>query len=275
MDNLDVSIIISFYNDFKNLLLVLAGLERQTFKKFEIIIADDGSNQDTIDKINLLLNTSPLPMQHVWHEDKGWRKNEILNKAILASRTGYLIFIDGDCIPHSHFIEEHLKNKQKQAVLAGRRVNLSFEVSKLLSPSKVKNGLLEKRYFLLSWYYKLFLGKGSHIENGFYLNNRFILNHLNKKTRGILGSNFSIHKEDLMAVNGFDERYRLPAVGEDSDLEVRLGFNGVKIKTLKHRAIQYHLFHEKLERNTVNLEIFEKTKRNKIAYTPFGINKPE
>ena len=95
------SIIAAFYNRIDYLKLVLAGLERQTEKDFELIIADDGSRKDIVEEIKVIQTIHSFPIKHIWQEDKGFRKNRILNKAIIASESDYLIFIDADCIPHS------------------------------------------------------------------------------------------------------------------------------------------------------------------------------
>jgi len=272
MPNPEVTLIISFYNQFPFLELVFAGLERQIHKNFEIIIADDGSKGKIVQQIKHYISISGLNINYVWHEDKGWRKNRILNLSIQQSASDYLIFIDGDCIPHKAFIFEHLMNKQANRVLAGRRVNLSKIVSDRLTYIKVQKGFLETKLFpLMIW--ESIMGRGDRIENGFYFRSRAIRKRINKKDRGILGCNFSIHKSDLLAINGFDERYEAPAVGEDTDLEYRLKLNGVKVKMIKNLAIQYHLYHPKLSRPGKNLEIFNETMEKGIWYTPYGIDK--
>ena len=90
------TVIISFYEKFEYLKLVLAGLERQSFQNFEIVIADDGSKQETVTKIEEFASNFSIDIIHVWHEDKGFRKNKILNRAIKVANSDYLIFIDGD-----------------------------------------------------------------------------------------------------------------------------------------------------------------------------------
>lgn len=266
------TLIISFYNNFLFLKLVFAGLERQTFKNFEIIIADDGSDEKYKKQIIEYNKNSSLNIKHLWHKDIGWRKNKILNQAIVASKANYLIFIDGDCIPHRYFIEEHLRNRENRTALAGRRVNLSKKVSDKLTCENVKNGILEKRLIPLMILENI-KGYGNRIENGIYIKPASVRKLLNKKKRGILGSNFSLFKNDLVNINGFDERYISPAVGEDTDIEYRLRQNKIIIKPIKHYAIQYHLFHEKLNRCDTNLEILKQTIDKKIVFTPFGINK--
>lgn len=240
------SIIAAFYNNIKYLKLVLEGFERQTEKDFELILSDDGSNEEVVKEIESISSKYSFRIKHIWHPDKGFRKNKILNQAILASETDYLIFIDSDCVPHSRFVEEHLKEKESNAVLTGRRVNLSNKITNQLTEQNVRDGFLENQY--LKIIEDGLLGKSYDVEKGFYLQNKFLRKTLNKKYRGLLGCNFSLYKKDILAINGFDERYEAPSIGEDSDIEFRLGLNGVKVKSLNHIAVQYHLYHKLQER---------------------------
>jgi glycosyltransferase involved in cell wall biosynthesis len=266
------SIIVSFYNKIEWLKLVLAGLERQSNKNFEVLVSDDGSRKEVVDEIRNLESSYSFSIKHVWHEDDGWRKNIILNKAIVRAGSDYLIFMDGDCVPHRHFVKEHLKHAAFNYVLAGRRVNLPHSVTSKLTPALVQKGYLEKRGLLRSFWAQR-NGLSSHNENGIYARLSFLQNWLTQKDTAVLGSNFSIHKKDILAVNGFDERYTSPAVGEDDDLELRLRNNGMKVKKLKHIAIQYHLFHKTLPYDDANWSIYNANKEGNVTYTPFGIEK--
>lgn len=268
---LSASVIVSVYNRFDYLELVLAGFERQSFKQFEVIIADDGSDNNFVKQLNNISNSFSFPVTHLWHEDKGFRKNKILNKSIISSKADYLIFIDGDCIPHSQFVKEHVTNKMKDVCLTGRRVNLSERITNRLSPDLVRNGYLEKN--TLKLIFDGLFGKSFYVEKGFYVKNNFLRNILNKKMRGLLGCNFSIHKADILDINGFDERYEAPSIGEDSDIQFRLELIGKSIKSLNNIAVQYHLCHKLQERPQKNLDLFHQVKQSKIAYTPFGIKK--
>ena len=234
------SLIIAFYKEVRSLKLVLAALERQSFKEFEVIIADDGTPNEVLPQVKELLLSSSIPTSHLWQEDKGFRKNAILNKAVQSSSTNHLIFIDMDCVPHKEFIRGHVENKKNKMFLTGRRVNLSEKITGKLTPEKIRNGHLESNlmYLILDG----IVGGSKDVEKGIYIKSSLIRKLLNKKKRGILGSNFSIHKEDLLHINGFDERYIGPSVGEDSDIQYRLELNGLKINSLNNIAIQYHLY---------------------------------
>ena len=264
------SIIISFYNNLTWLKLVLAGLERQSCQEFEVLIADDGSKVTVVDEFKSILPHYSFSIHHLWHKDKGWQKNIILNKAVVASSSEYLIFMDGDCIPHRHFVKEHLAHKEKNFALAGRRLHLSAPVTEKLTPEIISSGYLETKA-LLKLYWDKMTNKGcEHWENGLYAP-QWLRPHINKKDKGIVGSNFSVHKTDLLSINGFDERYLAPAVGEDTDLELRFRNNGMKIRSIKHLAIQYHLYHKTLHRPSENLSILANNKALNMTFTPYGI----
>ncbi len=265
-----VSLIIAFYKRIDYLKLVLAGLSRQSFKDFEIVIADDGSTIEIVKDIESLSREIPCPLIHVWHEDKGFRKNKILNKAIVSSNSDYLIFIDGDCVPHSKFIEEHFAMRRENLCLTGRRVNLSERITKLLTAEKIKNGFLEKN--MLTLFSDSIFGKSAYVEKGFYFKSIIARKLVNRKNRGLLGCNFSVSKKNMLEINGFDERYEAPSIGEDSDVQFRLEKLGVKIASLNNIAVQYHLYHKLQERIKENLLLFEEVKKANQYYTSYGIN---
>jgi glycosyltransferase involved in cell wall biosynthesis len=268
---INTSLIISFYNNIKYLKLILVGLERQSFRDFEIIIADEGSTQNSVNEIEKHSLKLPFPLKHVWQEDKKFRKNKILNKAVCAASSDYVIFIDGDCVPHSLFIKEHYENKREGTCFTGRRVNLSPKITSLLTEENIRNGYLENR--TLSLVMDGLFGRSYDVEKGFYTSSRIVRNILNRKKRGILGCNFSLYKSDLLKINGFDERYEGPSVGEDSDIQYRLELIGIKIDSLKYMAVQYHLYHERQHHPKENLDLFAKVKLSAVSYTPFGINR--
>jgi len=266
---LKATVILAFYNRVDYLKLVLAGFDRQSFKEFEIIIADDGSSTEAVHEVEKLAAGFPYSITHLWHEDKGFRKNKILNQAIKAAKSDFLIFVDADCVPHPDFVSEHLKCFQMGNCLTGRRVNLSERITRMLTPQNIKEGFLEKNMLLLIS--DGIFGKSIDIEKGFYFKNSFLRKFFNKKKRGLLGCNFSIYKEDFFKINGFDERYEAPSIGEDSDVEYRLSLCGVKVESLNNIAVQYHLYHKLQARPEENLVLFEEVKKQRVFFTPFGL----
>jgi len=263
------SLIISFYNRLDYLRLIFAALDKQTFRDFEVITADDGSSEDVVRTIEELTCSYEFPILHLWHEDKGFRKNKILNRAVMSSESDYLIFIDGDCIPHPEFIKEHYENSEEKTALTGRRVNLSSRLTSELDEDKIRSGYPEKA--LLNIMKDSIIGDTKDAEKGIYVRHTILRSTFNKKQRGLLGCKFSVHKKDMLEINGFDERYTSPSVGEDSDIEYRLKLNGVKVKSLNNIAVQYHLYHKLQERPQQNLDLFEQVKKEKKSYTDYGI----
>lgn len=268
------SLIISVYNDIRFLTLIFEALKRQTEKDFEVVVADDGSGKEFEEALTRLTASVPFPVVHVWHEDKGWRKDIILNKAVMASHSDYLIFLDGDCIPHHKFIAEHLRFAQPGKVVGGRRVQLNKRLSEELTPEKIASGCLGWKIVPeLLW--SGIKGSERHTEECIRITGGFI-RHLLLKERwnDLLGCNFSIYKDDLLAVNGFDERFTLPGLGEDSDLENRLNRIGIYCKIERHIMTVYHRSHKRTEPDsTANIEVFNENNANNVSWTPYGIKK--
>jgi len=222
------SLIISFYNKINLLRMVFAGLERQTFKDFEVIIADDGSDPEIVKEITAMMPALPFTLKHVWHEKKGWQKNKILNEAILVAESEYLIFIDGDCIPHPKFIQEHIETRLKGKVISGRRVMLTKNISEKLTVEKIRKGYLDYRVCLPLLKESIFNGKKTKLSYMLRIRNKALRRlFIRDKVRNVIGCNFSVWKEDLLKVNGFDERFVNPGFGEDTDLDNRLRRIGI------------------------------------------------
>jgi glycosyltransferase involved in cell wall biosynthesis len=268
--SVSVSLIVSIYNKIDFLKLVWASIESQSFRNFEIVVADDGSKPEVVSQLKDFFINSGLPVQHLWHEDLGWRKNRILNHAIVASRGEYIVIIDGDCVLHPDFILDHWNHRQASSCLAGRRLDLSPSVTGALTPEKIRTGYLQKNLWWIlpsiAWRKDNNGGKGVRIEN------ESLRRLFNRKQRGIVGCNFSLFKADLLKVNGFDMRYEGPGIGEDSDLEFRLNLAGVRTLPFCHLGVQYHLFHQLLTRKNENEELFKKVIVEKNPITLFGLN---
>ncbi len=267
-----ISLIISIYNKTDFLKLILDSLELQTLKKFEVVLSDDGSNDSSLIEIKKMIDSYPFTIKHMWHPNDGWKKNAILNKSIIACESPYIVFIDGDCVLHPCFLEEHYLYKSPTTILTGRRVNLSKKISDKITTDSIKSNYLPKRIFLDSFWDSIW-SASRDVEQGFYIKSKLIRRFLNRKEKGVLGSNFSISKRDLIDINGFDERFTHPAAGEDTDIEARLRRNGILVKTIRNQAIQYHLYHKILPRAKERLIFLDENNKNEITFTPFGIKK--
>lgn len=269
----EASLIISVYNKAKELELILLALEKQSFRGFEVIIAEDGSSpaiKAVADKFKGTFNS----IEHITQEDKGFRKNKMLNEAIRRSGSDYLIFIDGDCIPHHDFINAHIMNKEPQTVLCGRRVALGENLSRKVISGALKDFKHEKQYFSkLIDSLKASYTSSKNIEEGYIVKNTLFRKLFFERDTHILGCNFSTHKQMLISINGFDENYEGPGIGEDSDIEFRLRLTGARFKSVRNLAIQYHLFHGKTKEEKRNFEYFEKVKEQNKSYCDNGLIK--
>ena len=266
-----ITLVISVYNKPGVLRLVLAACSRQSFPSFEIIVADDGSGPEVRDVVTEARADSLHPIIHLWHEDRGWRKNVILNNAIRTSRGEHLVFIDGDCLPSRHFLLDHWNEREDHRVLLGRRVETSERWSKELTIRRIEIGEFEKvggREILDG-----LTGRSLRVEDGIRLPSRFVRRLLLRTVRGMLGSNFSVAREDLVAINGFDELYDGPGCGEDSDIQFRLSLAGVSGKSLRNLAIQYHVWHPRTSVSDACWDRFEMIKMTREARCLVGLER--
>lgn len=272
--HLKASVIVSFYNDLSSLELIISALENQTTKDFELVIADDGSKPEVVLALESVISNSTLSVKHVWHEDNGFRKTKILNQALLKCEAAYIIFIDGDCIPEKHFVADHLRLSGESKVLTGRRVNLSQRISLQLSPNKIKAGFLQGSFILRLAFDGLRAGT-KDVEKGIWQGSNLINYYFAKKNKGVLGCNFSVSKASLIAINGFDERYKHPGVGEDSEIEYRLKKLGLTVNSPKFCMVMYHLHHKRQSRQfeEENLKLYKETMDKQYVSTPYGLIK--
>jgi len=234
------SLIIAVYNNIPFLRVVLDSLKYQTEKDFEIVIAEDGESA----AVKEFLNHYPFEQswQHITQKDEGWRKNQGLNKAIRAAKSDWLIFIDGDCVLHARFIEMHVRYADENSILAGKRVKLDEASSQLILENSSNIKLLQNKLLR-----KLIWGKGKikYIEEGLFISPEGLFGFIPKirTLNHLTGSNMSFSKKTIYSINGFDEDYLLPAVGEDYDLTWRFDAAGFKHKSVRNLAVQYHLAH--------------------------------
>ncbi len=264
-----VTLFVAFYNNVEFFRKVFTSIENQSFKDFEVIICDDGSNAASVMEMRTLCQNSHLPVLHLWHSDRGFFKNEILNKGILQSRAEYCIFIDADCVLHKNFIEDHWSNKVTGHTLAGRRVNLTPGISNKLTLDRIRSNYLEKNWWWI--FITMAWMKDNNSTKGFRITNDKFYKVMNRKNRGLVGSNFSVFKSDLYKVNGFDMSYHKPGIGEDSDIDFRLSGLGVTPIPFCFRGIQYHLYHKLLDRASENEAQFDQVIESKKYITDCGL----
>ncbi|TJW07021.1 MAG: glycosyltransferase [Mesorhizobium sp.] len=268
-----ISVIVNTYNWPEALRLSLQSLASQTERCFEIIVADDGSRPDTADVIEAFAGSAPVPVKHVWHEDVGFRRSTILNKAIVEARGRYLIFIDGDCILQPDFVAQHRALAEPNHVVTGSRILLGRELSKeLLAEGK--------------WNYQAFRQKTlSHRLTGeiskimplfMRLTWRRLRDYRSFVWRRIKGCNLACWKSDALAVGGFDETFTGWG-SEDIDFVFRLHDKGVIRRSGSWATEVLHIWHKPADpsRAAANMKIVRDRieaarHRNKAAHTPYS-----
>ncbi|MBL8029385.1 MAG: glycosyltransferase [Fibrobacteres bacterium] len=259
-----LSLIIAVYNKPDFLEKILLSLKNQTFRGFEVLVADDGSGPEIAETIKKFGDGFQFPVHHVWHEDCGFRKTIVVNEAIARAKADYIVFIDGDCILHHRFLERHYLRRRKGVVLAGHRVKLDRELSASISADDIRSCSFEKKSFWRSHCYK------HHWRHGIYFPPFFYFEYFFGRKLSIIGSNFSVHKSDLAEINGYDETI-IGRGFEDTNLTARFRLQGIRIKSIIREALQYHLFHKE-DPIPHNAEAITKFCNPDSAWAPTGLD---
>jgi len=272
MSGLSISVIISTYNAEEWLEKVLESYKHQDYDNFEVIIADDGSKASTKALIERFQKDYPVDLRHIWHEDQGYRRQELLNKCIMQTAYDYILMTDGDCIARKDFVSTHVKYAEKGYFLSGGYLKLNMPTSKTISLQDIESG----NCFSVDWLNAngSVSGKQALKLNAKGLKADF-LDWITPTNASFNNCNSSAWKDDLIAINGYDERMQYG--GPDRELGERLFNYGIKSKQIRHKAICLHLDHprgyktkESLERN---LKIRKDVKDEKRTWTDYGIKK--
>jgi glycosyltransferase involved in cell wall biosynthesis len=267
-----LSVVVTTYNQPEWLEKVLWGFEAQTFRDFELLVADDGSDDRTRTLLDRLRPQLGFPLRHVWHAHDGFRKCTILNAAIAVAEGEYLFFTDGDCIPRPDVLAVHAANARRGAFISGGYLKLPIETSRRIMREDIlagratdhewlrRNGVpRSKRLARLKW---------GPIVAAF-------LDRITTTRATFNGHNASAWRDDLVRVNGFDER--LEYGGLDRELGERLENAGVRGRQFRHRALVVHLDHPRGYRNTEamarNRAIRDEVAAQRITRAPVGLDR--
>ena len=262
IEPMTVSLVFPTYNWPEALEMIFLSLKSQSMLPDELVIADDGSTAETRAMIEKYRSQFSVPVLHIWHEDKGYRKTTILNKAIAAASGDYIIQIDGDCIMHRHFIRDHVRAAENRTYLYGSRVNIEEE----LLEDVIENKRIRFPFFIHGLSRRT---RNLHIP---------VFGKLFKKTkklsRKIRGCNFSFWRDDFIKANGYNED--MTGWGrEDSELVARFINSGILGQRMRYRAIVYHIWHPTRPRDEVASKdiIQERTISEGIKSCENGIDK--
>lgn len=251
-----ISVIISIYKEINNLEIILNALQKQSYSDFEVIVSEDNNSEKVITFLNEVRPKYTYTIKHASQEDIGFRKTRILNKSLLIADGEYIVFLDGDCIPHYKFLESYHKKLDENTVCLGRRTYLSEKFTNEIKQSKEKDISKYSIFKLLS--------NISRIENAIYFP---LLDKIKHSERLILGCNWGISKKQLLDINGFDEDYQKAGVGEDHDIDWRIRKKGVYFRNIKRSAIVYHLYHKANYNDEITKEVnLMKNKKKELGY---------
>ncbi len=239
-----IAVIVTTYNRPDALAAVLAGYRAQCAAEFELIIADDGSTDDTRRVIEEFKSRVAFPVAHVWHEDRGFRAAAIRNRALAATRADYIIFSDGDCVPAPRFVERHQQLAERGWFVAGNRVLLNEGLTRRV----LRDGLP-----IHDWTFTAWLAAWLRRDINRWLplvrlpDGRFRKS-APQRWEGVKTCNLAAWRDDLVRVNGLDETYSGWGL-EDSDLVIRLLHAGIKHKSARFAAPVFHLWHAENDRS--------------------------
>jgi glycosyltransferase involved in cell wall biosynthesis len=244
----------------------------QSYNDFELIIADDGSKNETKNLIEKFQSEFKNPIIHVWQKDEGFQKTKILNKAIIKASCEYILFSDGDCIPRNDFVATHLKHQIKGSFLSGGYFKLNDFVSNSISEIDIKNqSCFNSKWLLengLKWNFKLI----KLTKNIFFA---YFMNWITPTKKTFNGHNTSCFKKDLIAVNGFNEDMKYG--GLDREIGERLFHNNIRGKQIRYSAICLHLNHNRsyaTKDNWLNNNNIRKhNKQHKVIAVQNGLSK--
>lgn len=249
------------YNWPEALELLLLSIKNQSVLPNEVIIADDGSKEDTTKLIKKFQKDFPVPLIHIWHEDDKNQKPAIMNKAIAKAKYDYIIEIDGDIIMHKDFVKDHLSLAEENVFLYGSRVNIQKEyLETLFKKKKIHFNAFSKGIKKR--------GRTLHIP---ILANRYKKE--DTRSNKLRGCNMSFWRKDFIKINGFNESLTGWGI-DDSEMIQRLLNIGVQGKRLKFKGIVYHIYHNEQNKShlEVNRLIEKETTEKKLTYIEKGVD---
>ncbi|HXR48094.1 MAG TPA: glycosyltransferase family 2 protein [Candidatus Limnocylindrales bacterium] len=234
-ETITLALIINTFNQPDYLSRVLRAVSRQSVSLEEVLLADDGSADETKAVFDQWRAAQKFSCEHAWQEHQGFRRARVLNQAIALAHSEYLVFLDGDTIPHPRFVADHRALAGKSQFVQGHRALIGEKAAAWFGEN---NFSADRRRAILQ-------NQISGLKNSFRW--PFAFRKINHRLRGIRGCNLAIWRSDLVRVNGYNEAF----VGwgrEDSELAVRLKNSGVRRLDVRGRALCYHLWHPPVSR---------------------------
>jgi glycosyltransferase involved in cell wall biosynthesis len=242
-----ISVIVTTFNREDALDAVLRSLAGQSDSDFEVVVADDGSGPATAKLIDTWKVKIGYRLEHVWHADRGFRAAEIRNRAILAARGVYCIFLDGDCIVRPDFVATHRRLAEPGWFVTGNRILLSPE----LTTKVLRENMTPETWGFGRWLAGRWRGGVNRLSALLHLPLGPLRRLRQRVWQGARSCNLAIWRSDLDRVDGFDADYS--GWGrEDSDIIVRLLHAGVRRKDGVFAIGVLHLWHPEADRSQLS-----------------------
>ncbi|MEQ1773349.1 MAG: glycosyltransferase family 2 protein [Burkholderiales bacterium] len=238
------AVIVTTYNRPDALAAVFAGYFAQSDSDFELLVADDGSTNETRLLIEENAARAPFSLHHVWQEDRGFRPGAARNRAVAHTQAEYLIFVDGDCIPARDFVRRHKSLAEKNYFLSGNRVLLSESFTRRALAGQLPLHRWRATRWLQAWMAR----DVNRLLPLLTLRDTPFRKRWPQQWQGVKTCNLSLWRADFMRVNGFDESYSGWGL-EDSDLAIRLIHAGVHHKSARFATPVFHLWHRESDRD--------------------------
>ena len=266
---MNISLCITTYNKPFQLEKVLSAIRRMSDLPMEVIVCDDGSTDETRDMLKRVGRAFPVPLRHLWQPDDGWQVSKVRNMGIREAEGDYIVFLDGDCLPHRKYIKDHCDLSEPGYFILGDRAHVKESYTAAFEPTllQILSGVLLKRLR------KRYLA----IRNPFERVEEISVEAVSAVELANLavGCNMAFWKKDIVRINGFNESLKGWAL-EDIEMAARLLVSGVKAKKVRKKAIIYHLDHgDAVYDGTTILDPTKLVFRNMITWTTSGLEKSD
>ena len=238
-----ISVVITTYNRSDALLAVLVGLQYQNDTQFDVVVADDGSNEQHVNAILSSPTAKLLKVTHVWHPDVGFTAALIRNRGVAASQGEYIVFLDGDCVPENDFIAQHRRLAQTGYFVNGSRVMLSPDLTRRITRDQEQISARSGMF----WFSQYLKGQASKLTGLLRLPDLSFRRQQAFAWKGIRSCNMGVWRSDFERVDGFDESF----IGwghEDADFVLRLHNSGLIRKNGFCATEVFHLWHAEASR---------------------------
>lgn len=215
----------------RRVLLSLA-VQREVPCPWEIVVADDGSRDETPAVVEAFRRESPVPVTFVTHPHQEFWPARARNEGFAASRGAYILFLDADCLVPPDHLAIHLQSRTKDRAFTTDCVRWDAATTERVTEDVVRNG------DYLGWIPRSERQRlrRAHRRAVFY----HLIRHPQKPR--VMSGNLAVWREDFLCINGFDENYREWGC-EDDDLGLRLQQSGVRVCSIRDRTVTYHLWH--------------------------------